>query len=73
MLRYGALNRGGAPDARNSLTPTRQDIASIDLTHYRQIKYGRIGIGLGVERIDDEVSGKTTYDTRAFLEWRSDY
>jgi len=73
LLRYGALNRGGSPDARNSLTATRQDIASIDLTHYRQVKYGRIGIGLGVERIDDEVSGQKTDDVRAFLEWRSAY
>jgi hypothetical protein len=47
LLRYGALRRGGAPDACNSLIPTRQDIASIELTHYRHIKYGRIGIGLG--------------------------
>ena len=73
MLRYGALNRGGAPDARNSLTPTLQDIASISLTYYRHIKYGRIGIGLGVERFDDEVSGQNTDGVRVFLEWRSAY
>jgi len=36
LIRYGALNRGGAPDLRNSLTPTRQDVASLDLTHSRE-------------------------------------
>ncbi len=73
LFRYGALNRGGAPDARNSLTPTRQDIASVDLAHSRILKFGRIEVGLGFERTDDEVSGETSNDGRAFLQWRSWY
>ncbi len=71
LVRYGALNRGGTPDSRNSLTPTRQDIASIDLTHRRNFQYGQIEIGVGFERIDDELSGQTSNDGRAFLQWRS--
>ena len=73
LLRYGALNRGGPPDLRNSLTATRQDIASIDLTHARVFTYGRIEIGLGLERTDDELSGETSNDGRAFLQWRSSH
>ncbi len=73
LLRYGALNRGGAPDARNSLTSTRQELASVDLVHSRMLKFGRIEIGLGFERTDDEVSGETSNDGRAFLQWRSWY
>jgi len=73
LFRYGALNRGGSPDARNSLTPTRQDIASVDLTHSRIFKYGQIEVGLGIEQTDDEVSGQTSNDGRAFLQWRSSY
>ena len=73
LFRYGALNRGGAPDARNSLTPTRQDIASVDLTHSRIFTYGQIEVGLGYERTDDEVSGQASNDGRAFLQWRSSY
>jgi hypothetical protein len=73
VVRYGALNRGGAPDSRHSLTPTRQDIASVDLTHRRLFTYGEIEVGLGVERTDDEVSGKTSNDGRAFLQWRSSH
>ncbi len=55
----------------NSLTPTRQDVASLDLTHARVFTYGRIEIGLGIERTDDEVSGEASNDGRAFLQWRS--
>lgn len=73
LIRYGALNRGGAPDARNSLTPTRQDVASFDLTHSRLFKYGQIEIGLGIERTDDDIGGETSNEGRAFLQWRSSY
>ncbi len=73
LIRYGALNRGGAPDMHNSLTPTRQDVASLDLTHAQVFTYGQIEIGLGLERTDDESSGKTSNDGRAFLQWRSSH
>ena len=73
LVRYGALNRGGPPDSRNSLTPTRQDIASLDLTHARVFTYGQIEIGLGIERTDDIASGETSNDGRAFLQWRSSH
>ena len=73
LIRYGVLNRGGTPELRNSLTPTRQDVASLDLTHRRVFKYGQIEIGLGLERTDDELSGATSNDERAFLQWRSSH
>jgi hypothetical protein len=73
LVRYGALNRGGAPDSRNSLTPTRQDVVSLDLTHARVFTYGHIEIGLGIERTDDELSGTVEIDGRAFLQWRSSH
>lgn len=73
LFRVGSLNRGGAPDPRNSLTPTRQDIVSLDVTHSRFFKYGQIIIGLGFERVDDIVSNQTSNETRAFLQWRSSY
>ena len=73
LLRYGELNRGGSPDLRNSLTPTRQDIASFDLTHSRLFTYGLLKIGLSIERTDDESSGQTSNDGRAFPQWRSSH
>lgn len=73
LFRVAALNRGGPADTRNSLTATRQDIASIDLTHRRTFSYGQIEIGLGIERTDDELSGAVSNDGRAYLQWRSSY
>ncbi len=73
VLRYGELNRGGSPDAANTLTPTPQDIVSVDVRHARAFRFGEIGIGLGFEYVDDEASGTTDDSLRAFLEWRSSY
>jgi len=73
FARFGALNRGGLADARNSLTPTRQDIASIDFSYSRELTYGRIGIGLGVKRMKTEISGEKRNEGRLFLQWQSAY
>lgn len=70
-LRFGKLNRGGAPDPRNSLTQTGQDIASLDLRHSRSFSFGEISVGAGVERIEDVISGSTDNDLRFFLQWQS--
>lgn len=73
LLRYGELNRGGPPDARHSLTPTPQDLASIDLSHSRVFSFGVIDAGIGYEQIDDAGSGANMNDGRAYLQWRSSY
>jgi len=73
LLRYGALNRDGSPDSRNSLTSTRQDIASIDITHSRVFRFGQIDLGLGFEQVDDIASGSSNDEARVFLQWRSAY
>jgi len=73
LLRFGELNRGGPSDARNTLTPTPQDIASIDLSHSRVFSFGVIDAGIGYEQIDDSVSGASLNDGRAYLQWRSSY
>jgi hypothetical protein len=73
LLRFGELNRGGPSDARNTLTPTPQDIASIDLSHSRVFSFGVVDAGIGYEQIDDAVSGESLNDGRAYLQWRSSY
>ena len=73
LIRYGALNRGGSPDARNSLTPTRQDIASFDVSHSRVFSFGVIDVGAGYEKVDDSASGVAHSDIRFYLQWRSAY
>ena len=73
LVRFGELNRGGPPDAHNSLTATPQDIASIDLSHSRAFPFGVIDVGVGFEQIDDTASGNSLNNGRAYLQWRSSY
>ena len=72
-IRMGELNTGGPPDPRHSLTPTQEDIISIDFRHSRAFKFGEISAGVGLERIENEVTGRSTDDVRFFLQWRSSY
>jgi hypothetical protein len=73
LLRYGALNRVGLPTSPNSLTRTRQDILSLDVSYSRVFPYGVIDMGAGLEQIDDEASGSSSSDGRFYLQWRSSY
>lgn len=73
LLRYGKLNRGGAPDSRNTLTPTPQDLASIDVLHSRAYSFGVLAFGAGIERVDNEIRGQSNTIERAFVEWRSSF
>ena len=50
LLRYGELNRGGSPDSGHSLTPTPQDLVSIDISHSRVFSFGVIDVGAGYEQ-----------------------
>jgi hypothetical protein len=70
LARYGELNRGGAPDTRNSLTASRQDIASLDVSWGRLFRYGVIELGAGMERLED-MQSQTDNDVRAYIQWRS--
>lgn len=71
LLRYGALNRGGLADPRNTVTPTPEDMASLDVTHSREFSYGLIEIGIGVEWTDGIAGASSGTSGRAFLRWRS--
>jgi hypothetical protein len=73
LIRVGDLNRGGPPDSRNSLTPTPQDIASIDISHSRVFSFGVIDVGAGHETVDDIANDISFSDTRAYVQWRSSY
>ena len=73
LVRFGDLNHGGGPDIRNTLTPTRQDLASIDISHSRVFSFGVIDLGAGYERLDDDASGTSSSNGRLYLQWRSSY
>ncbi|VUX54954.1 putative Uncharacterized 55.8 kDa protein in cps region [uncultured Woeseiaceae bacterium] len=71
LLRAGELNRGGPPDASNTLTATPRDLFSVDLNYSRPLGNSRIKLGIGYEQLEDPASGVTSNDARAFLQWRS--
>jgi len=71
LIRFGDLNRAGAPDARNTLTATPLELTSIDITHSRALSFGHIDIGIGYERLEDPLTGASNNDTRGYLTWRS--
>ena len=72
LLRAGELNRGDAADSFHTLTPTTQDIVSVDLAHKRTFRYGRLSVGVGVESVDSSF-GTSDEDVRGFLRWQSSY
>ncbi|MEM7432710.1 MAG: capsule assembly Wzi family protein [Pseudomonadota bacterium] len=73
ILRYGELNRGGAPDPNNTLTATPADLSSIDIAHSRALKYGVIEVGVGYQQFDQTVDDSSSSDGRIYLNWRSSY
>jgi hypothetical protein len=73
LLRFGELNRDGVPDPRNTLTPTPQDILSLDISHSRAFWFGVNDVGAGYEDVDDVVSGTSSGDGRLYVQWRSAY
>ena len=73
VIRAGELNRGDAPDPFNSLTATTQDIVSVDLTHKRWFRYGRLSVGVGFESIDSPFGSSSDEDVRGFLQWQTSY
>ena len=72
-LRFGDLNRGGAADPVHTLTPTSQDIVSLDVSHRRVFSLGVVDVGVGYTDVDDLASGVSTSDGRLYLQWRSAY
>ena len=70
-LRFMEINRIGAPDPRHTLSPTRQDMTDIQLSHVRATRFGRFYAGLGYYNVEDEFSSASESDVSAFLQWSS--
>jgi len=73
ILRLGKLNRGGPPDSAHTITPTPQDLVSLDVSHSRAFSFGVIDIGAGYEDVDDKTSGVSSSEGRLYVQWRSSY
>lgn len=70
LMRHGKLNRGGAPDPANTVTPVPLEISSIDLAHARQFSFGRIEASVGYESRDNVATGTSVSDARFYLRWQ---
>jgi len=70
-LRYMEINRDGAPQPGHTLTPTTQDLTDLQISHEREMRFGRVYAGLGYSRLEDKVSGIDDSDVTAFLQWSS--
>lgn len=69
-LRYVEINRAGMPGTRHTLSATPQELTDLQLTHDRTTGLGRFHIGLGLSRLDDEISGDSSDDVVAFVGWK---
>ena len=73
LIRIGDLNRGGAQDLRNTISPTPRELFSVDLSHSRVFPMGVIDVGLGYETVDVTINGDSRSDVRLYAQWRSSY
>ena len=70
-LRYMEINREGSPNSRHTLTPTRQDMYDVQISHERLTHYGRFHAGLGYSRTEDQATGIANSDVSGFIQWSS--
>ena len=68
--RAGELNRVGS-DPQHSVAVDPQDMASVDIQHSRNTRFGRFDIGIGYEQREIMATGESADDTRGFIRWTS--
>lgn len=70
-VRHMEINRAGAEFFPHSISVTPQDITDVLVSHDRLTDFGRWRIGLGYQRLDDDVSATSSDDVEAFITWSS--
>ena len=73
LARGGDLNRDGAPDPVNSVSATAQTLANLEISHSKAYAFGTVDFGVGADRIEDDMSGDSSSDVRAFVQLRYGY
>ena len=71
LIRYMEINRTGMPSASHSLSTTPRDLVDLQLTHNRMSGIGQFHFGLGFSQVDDEMTGESSDDVSAFVQWTS--
>ena len=66
--RFGDVNRVGSDDG-HSVSVDPAEIASLDVQHTRDTRFGRFDVGVGFERREDMATGVNTRDARGYLRW----
>jgi hypothetical protein len=70
-VRHMEINRAGAESFPHSISATPQEITDILVSHERLTGLGRWRIGLGYQRLDDDLGGASSDDVEAFVGWSS--
>ena len=69
-LASGNLNREGASDPANTVTATKKKFQSVGLVHRRSLPIGEIQAVVGLESLEDDVTGEDEKDWRVSLDWQ---
>ena len=69
LLRYMEIDRADTASARHSLSATPQEPVDLQLTHHRITTISRFQIGLGLRNLDDDLTGESSTDVMAFVQW----
>ena len=72
-LAAGNLNREGQPDPANTVTPVKQKYRSANLVHRRSLQIGELQAEVGIESLDNQVTGEDDQDWRVSLNWHRDW
>jgi hypothetical protein len=70
-VRRMEINRAGSAGLPHTLSATAEDRTDILVSHDRLTPIGRIRIGIGYKRLENEVSGVSSNDVESFVGWSS--
>jgi len=70
-VRHIDINRLGDPDPRHSLSPTPQNLIDAQVSYNRVTRFGRVYLGLGYARLEDELTQTNDSDVSGFIRWSS--
>ncbi|MGI9204987.1 MAG: capsule assembly Wzi family protein [Woeseiaceae bacterium] len=71
LLRHIEINRSGVPDSRHTVSATPQRLTDVQVSHQRQLAFGKIYAGVGYTWLDDEVTDTDTSEFTGFIRWSS--